>query len=151
WVGTFYTLLLPKAVRRGQATYFTPPYLAQGLVRTVCDAGFDLRKHTAIDPAAGGAAFLSTIAAQMRAAGATPPNIIKRIHGFEIDAGLAKLSEALIADRIGTVVPTGSIVPVRNSLKTRDKTTYDLVIANPPFGRIPLAELPRARWERVCY
>jgi adenine-specific DNA-methyltransferase len=151
WVGTFYTLLLPEAVRRAQATYFTPPYLAQGLVRILCDAGFDLRKHTAIDPAAGGAAFLSTIAAQMRAAGATPANIIKRIRGFEIDAGLAKLSEALIADQIDTIVSAGSIVSVRNSLRTQAKTTYDLVVANPPFGRVPLAELPRAQWERVCY
>lgn len=151
WVGTFYTLLLPEAVRRAQATYFTPPYLAQGLLKILCDAGFDLRKHTAIDPAAGGAAFLSTIAAEMRVAGSTPANITKRISGFEIDAGLARLSEALIADCIEATVSQGSIVSVRNSLKTRVRTTYDLVVANPPFGRIPLDELPRAQWERVCH
>lgn len=151
WVGTFYTLLLPEHVRRAQAAYFTPPYLAQGLIRIVCAAGFDLRKHTAIDPAAGGAAFLSTIAAEMRAAGATPASIAKRIRGFEIDAGLARLSESLIADRIDADVSSSSIVSVRNSLRTREKATYDLVLANPPFGRVPLSELPRAQWERVCH
>lgn len=151
WVGTFYTLLLPETIRREQAAYFTPPYLAQGLVRILCNAGFDLHKHTAIDPAAGGAAFLSIIAAQMSDAGATPGNIVKRIRGFEIDGGLAKLSEALIADRIGKDVAKGSVVSVRNSLKTREKKHYDLVIANPPFGRISPSESPRTQWERVCH
>lgn len=151
WVGTFYTLLLPETIRRNQATYFTPPYLAQGLVRLLCDEGFDLHKHAAIDPAAGGAAFLSTIAAQMSDVGATPANIVKRIRGFEIDGGLARLSEALIADRIGKDVAKGSVVSVRNSLKTRDTKRYDLVIANPPFGRISSSELRRTQWERVCH
>lgn len=151
WVGTFYTLLLPETIRREQAAYFTPPYLAQGLVRLLCDAGFDLRKHTAIDPAAGGAAFLSIIAAQMSDAGSTPASIVKRIRGFEIDGGLARLSEALIADRIGKDLAKGSVVSVRNSLKTREERQYDLVIANPPFGRVSPSELPRAQWERVCH
>jgi adenine-specific DNA-methyltransferase len=151
WVGTFYTLLLPEAVRREQAAYFTPPYLAQGLVSILCDAGFDLHKHTAIDPAAGGAAFLSTIAAKMRDVGSTPASIVKRIRGFEIDGGLARLSEELIADRVGEDLARGSIVSIRNSLKTREKKQYDLVIANPPFGRISPTELPRAQWERVCH
>lgn len=151
WVGTFYTLLLPQAVRRSQATYFTPPYLAHGLVKILCSAGFNLRQHTAIDPAAGGAAFLSTLSAQMREAGATSASIIKRIRGFEIDPGLARLSEALIADRIDATVPDGSVVSIRNSLKMRDGAQYDLVIANPPFGRISPTELPPAKWERVCY
>lgn len=151
WVGTFYTLLLPETIRREQATYFTPPYLAQELVRILCDAGFELHRHTAIDPAAGGAAFLSLIAAQMSDAGSTPASIVKRIRGSEIDGGLARLSEALIADRIGKDVAKGSIVSVRNSLKTREKEQYDLVIANPPFGRISPSELPRTQWQRVCH
>lgn len=53
WIGTFYTLLLPHAVRRAQATYFTPPHLSQALLRLVRNAGFDPARHTAIDPAAG--------------------------------------------------------------------------------------------------
>jgi len=151
WIGTFYTLLLPETIRRDQAAYFTPPYLAQGLVQLLCDEGFNLHTHTAIDPAAGGAAFLSIIAAQMSNVGVTPEGIVKRIRGFEIDSGLARLSEALIADRIGKGVTKGSVVSVRNSLKTRDKKQYDLVIANPPFGRISSSELQRSQWERVCH
>jgi adenine-specific DNA-methyltransferase len=127
WVGTFYTLLLPATIRRDQAAYFTPPYLAQGLIRILCDAGFDLREHSAIDPAAGGAAFLSIIAAQMKDAGSTQSSIVKRIRGFEIDGGLARLSEALIANRIGKDVATGSVVSIRNSLRTGvEKSTISL-------------------------
>lgn len=151
WVGTFYTLLLPEPVRRERAAYFTPPYLAQGLIKILCDAGFDLRRHTAIDPAAGGAAFLSIIASQMKDSGSTPASIVSRLRGFEIDCGLARLSEALIADRIGKDVAKGAVVAVRNSLRTREKKRYDLVIANPPFGRISPSELSRTQWERVCH
>lgn len=57
WIGTFYTLLLPASLRRTQATYFTPPHLSTALVRLVRQHGFDPLRHTAIDPAAGGAAF----------------------------------------------------------------------------------------------
>ena len=81
WIGTFYTLLLSATVRRAQAAYFTPPHLSQALLRLVRNEGFDPRQHSAIDPAAGGAAFLSTLAAEMRASGAEPKDIVGRLRG----------------------------------------------------------------------
>ena len=152
WIGTFYTLLLPLAVRRAQAAYFTPPHLAQALLGLVRDSGFDPLHHTAIDPAAGGAAFLSTLAAEMREAGATPSRIFSRLHGMEIDRGLARLSEALIAARVGkSVQKKGSLVVVKDALRTKLVATYDLVIANPPYGRISPTDLSTDKWRDVCH
>lgn len=71
WVGVFYTLLLSAQRRRDHAAYFTPPYLATAVLDLASEAGFDLASHNALDPAAGGAAFLSTIAARMASASAT--------------------------------------------------------------------------------
>ena len=65
WVGVFYTLLLPAERRREQATYFTPPYLAGAVLDLAVEYGFDLATGTVLDPAAGGAAFLSMIGARM--------------------------------------------------------------------------------------
>lgn len=151
WIGTFYTLLLAVAVRRAQAAYFTPPLLSQALLRLVRNEGFDPFRHSAIDPAAGGAAFLSTIAGEMRASGACAESILDRLRGIEIDSGLARLSEALIADRIAHPVSKGSLVAVRDSLRVNFSETYDLVIANPPYGRVSSTELLDDNWQKVCH
>lgn len=150
WIGTFYTLLLCAEDRRKQAAYFTPPHLARGVIALAQKAGFDLRKHHVIDPAAGGAAFLSMIAGQMRAAHAPSADIAVRLSGMEIDSGLARLGEALIGHRLSKTIETGSIINHRDSLSLRSSKQYDLVIANPPYGRV-LDEPVGNRWKHVCH
>jgi adenine-specific DNA-methyltransferase len=151
WIGTFYTLLLHPTVRRAQATYFTPPHLSKALLRLVRNEGFDLLRHNAIDPAAGGAAFLSTLAAEMSVSGAKPKDIVRRLHGVEIDHGLARLSEQLVSARIGYTIKRGSLVTIKDALRARLSDTYDLVIANPPFGRVFPAEMRDNTWQDVCH
>lgn len=151
WIGTLYTLLLPTKLRRSQAAFFTPPHLARGLLELVQRQGFDLQRHTAVDPAAGGASFLSTIAGAMLKADVSAGDILKRLHGYEIDSNLARLSEALVADCISSSVRNSQLVDVTNSLLLKPKQKYDLVIANPPYGRISAADLPNNQWERVCH
>ncbi|MDX2275449.1 MAG: N-6 DNA methylase [Hyphomonadaceae bacterium] len=150
WIGTFYTLLLSADDRRKQATYFTPPHLAHGVIALAQQAGFDLRKHSVIDPAAGGAAFLSMIAGQMRAARASSGDIATRLAGMEIDSGLARLAEALIGRRLSMSVDSGSIISHRDSLSLRAPSQHDLVIANPPYGRL-LDDPSGHRWKQVCH
>jgi adenine-specific DNA-methyltransferase len=151
WIGNFYALLLPLPQRRAQAAYFTPPHLSQAVVSLVCKQGFDLHHHTAIDPAAGGAAFLSTLATEMRKHKVAASTIVKRLHGIEIDSGLARLSETLIANRIGVTLENGSIVTVGNSLTMRTPDRFDLVLANPPYGRISRTDIHRRTWDEVCH
>lgn len=151
WIGTFYTLLLPAAQRRAQAAYFTPPQLALDVISLVREHGFDPLHHTVIDPSAGGAAFLSTLAGEMRQLGASANSIVKRLHGIEIDTGLARLSEALVASRLGMAVEPRSISAKGNALAMRTHAQYDLVIANPPYGRISLPDLRGRAWQNVCH
>jgi adenine-specific DNA-methyltransferase len=92
WIGTLYTLLLPPKTRRDQATYFTPPHLAEAIINLAIEAGFDIEGHRALDPAAGGAAFLSTLAARKLALGVPAANAARGLRGIEIDAGLAEIS-----------------------------------------------------------
>ncbi|MEE4208029.1 MAG: N-6 DNA methylase [Parvularcula sp.] len=118
WVGTFYTLLLDPAVRKEQATYFTPPNLAEVVLDLALEAGFDLEKDDVLDPAAGGAAFLSTIAGRAKEEGIKPTEASYRFNGIEIDRGLAALSRALIADRLGAKTRRGMIIS-GDALKTK--------------------------------
>lgn len=157
WVGTFYTLLLTLDQRRAQAAYFTPPYLAEAVIDLALDAGFNLAKDDVLDPAAGGAAFLSTIAARMQGVGLEADDIVYRLNGIEIDSGLAEISEALIRRRISSSlygnVSSGCsrrMIATGDALQTNPLAAYNLVIANPPYGRVTEADLPDDTWRAIA-
>lgn len=151
WVGVFYTLLLAAEVRRDQAAYFTPPYLAKAVLDLAVEYGFDLNEGVVLDPAAGGAAFLSTIAARMMVAGSQPDHVAGRLRGVDIDAGLAQISRSLIADRLGTIGVSTIDIQVSNALRHPWKPEFDLVVANPPYGRITSAVLTDDHWKKVAH
>jgi adenine-specific DNA-methyltransferase len=150
WIASLYALLMPKALRRRLAAYFTPPHLAHYAIDVLIEAGIKPGQHRILDPASGGAAFLvplaARIAAQGRQRGARAKTILHSIndtlHGVEIDAGLAKLSQALLADLLDTEIETSGVeldglVDRANTLALeRPETLYDAIIGNPPYGRI---------------
>ncbi|MEL6964319.1 MAG: N-6 DNA methylase, partial [Pseudomonadota bacterium] len=150
WIGTLYTLLLPAKVRRSQATYFTPPAVADAVVDLAIKAGFDLATDTVLDPAAGGAAFLSTLAGRMAAAGLNKEEAACRLDGIEIDEGLATLSSYLITERLGSA-PSRTLIITGDALAVSMPDKYRLVIANPPYGRIGFSEMRGKAWSNVAH
>lgn len=150
WIGTLYTLMLPTKVRRSQATYFTPPSVADSVVDLAIDAGFDLANDDVLDPAAGGAAFLSTLAGRMTSAGLPAREVAYRLNGIEIDDGLATLSRRLIAERLGGPLPRDVII-TGDALRVAIPASYGLVIANPPYGRMSMEDVRGRAWRRVAH
>jgi adenine-specific DNA-methyltransferase len=150
WIGTLYTLLLSPTLRREQAAYFTPPHLADAIIDLAIDAGFDPTNHKVLDPAAGGAAFLSTIVGRRLDLGLSRAGAIKGLHGFEIDPGLAQISIGLIADRVRYSF-SRQIVKVCDALTADYQPDYDLVIANPPYGRIKPGDVDEKYWGNVAH
>lgn len=150
WIASLYALLMPKARRKRLAAYFTPPHLARHAVRVMMDAGIRPGHHRILDPASGGAAFLVPLAAQIAEAGhkrgarakTILQDIEKSLHGVEIDADLASLSHALLADLLhGEIENSGialdGLVQNADTLRLeRPADLYDAVIGNPPYGRI---------------
>lgn len=150
WVASLYALLMPKVRRRKLAAYFTPPHLAHYAIDALIEAGIKPGHHRILDPASGGAAFLIPLAAriamQARSRRSTAKTIMQSIndtlHGVEIDAGLAKLSQALLIDLLDAEIETAGIelnglVDRANTLELAGpRTLYDAVIGNPPYGRI---------------
>lgn len=142
--------MLSEKDRKQQAAYFTPPNVAEAVVDLAVDAGFDPLKHRVLDPAAGGAAFLSTIAGRKLRLGLQANKAVAGLRGFEIDPGLVRVSLGLIADRVkGTV--SSKLIEVKDSLCASTRATYDLVIANPPYGRITPPDLANTRWENFAH
>jgi adenine-specific DNA-methyltransferase len=139
WVSTFYTLLMSTSLRREKATYFTPPPIVRHLIGQAEKAGLDLKTARVIDPAAGGAAFVSSLAGRMTELGCSVEDIRSRISGIEIDRHLAVLGEALVCDRLGEKYAndgTTKLVRMGDSLTVDEAASYDAVFVNPPYGRI---------------
>jgi adenine-specific DNA-methyltransferase len=150
WIASLYALLMPKARRRRLAAYFTPPHLARHAIDVLIEAGIKPGQHRILDPASGGAAFLvplaARIAAQGRRRGSRAKTILQSIndtlHGVEIDAGLAKLSQALLTDLFDAEIETSGVeldglVDRANTLGLEHpESLYDAIIGNPPYGRI---------------
>ncbi len=174
-VGTLYTSLLPETYRSSYGAYYTPPALVRRLLENVSALGFDWSQGTILDPACGGAAFLAPIATAiircLRADG-RPDSVIldhlaRRLRGVEIDPFAAWLSMALVDL---AVVRAGvrsdwklpDLVTVGDALECcgggrRDlfglgrRHRFDLVVGNPPYGRISLPARLRTKYARSLY
>lgn len=150
WIGTFYTLLMDPEARHKQAAYFTPPPLAKLLISLVEAQGCDLSRASVFDPAAGGAAFLSTVAARMAELGRKPDACAAALSGLEVDGDLAALARELISQRLGDrAFPDAQLVNA-NALTTPVTRLHDLVLVNPPFGRRMGADLEGVDWSAVA-
>jgi adenine-specific DNA-methyltransferase len=162
-IGLTYTALLPAEHRARHGIYYTPPALAARLIEQATDAGVDWTHCRVLDPACGGGAFLAPVARRIAAAlpdcepGILVRNIAARLRGYEIDPFAAWLSQVTLeAILLPAIQGSGQRLPllVRVCDSLRDTSTreqFDLVIGNPPYGRVTLDERDRAIYKRSLY
>lgn len=162
---TLYTLALPDDLRAGNGMFFTPPALVDRLLDMVESAGGDWAQHTVIDPAAGGGAFITSVAVRMaaalQAAGAAPLEVVEHItshlSGIEIDPFSGWMADVFLNVALWELcVEAGQAIPplvtpgdsLRHDFGNR---RYDIVIGNPPYGRVTLEPELRKRYARSLY
>jgi len=161
-VTSLYAALLPKRYRSAAGAFYTPPCLAARLLDQAEEAGLNWATATVLDPAAGAGVFLAHAAVRMiRALGDCEPRLVlrhvaNRLRGLELDpnaAALAQVSlEVVLADNLrsaGEGAP--SFIEVCDTLGKPAKATFDLVVGNPPYGRVRLSEDARKRYARSLY
>lgn len=163
FLGELYTSLLPARRRSEFGVFFTPPALARRLLVLAEQSGVDWRTATVLDPACGGGAFLAPVAQRIAGTfeGAKPRAVVheiaRRVRGFEVDPFSAWMSqvllEAMLIDtcrRARERLP--NVVSVCDALRN-DSTEppADLVIGNPPYGRMSLSAHLRAKYARCLY
>ncbi|HEY0832708.1 MAG TPA: Eco57I restriction-modification methylase domain-containing protein [Azospirillum sp.] len=167
FIGATYTVMLPENYRGEFGVFYTPPALTERLLDQAAAAGVDWRTARVLDPACGGGAFLAPVAVRMAAAlkGAPADDMLAHLEshlsGIDIDALGAWMSQMFVeAAVLDTVRAAGRrlarLVEVRDSLaigdaEIADRGGYDLVIGNPPYGRVTLDKEVRARWARSLY
>jgi adenine-specific DNA-methyltransferase len=155
---------LPEAYRSNYGIFYTPPEIVEHLLAMAEEAGVSWNTCRVLDPACGGGAFLLPVALRMvRALEGTDPIFIlqqlgARLRGFDIDPFGSWLAQVMLemglqdlALRAGRPLPP--IIEIRNSLKVRreELSLYDLVIGNPPYGRVSLAPEDRNDFQRSVY
>lgn len=163
-VGQLYTLFLPETLRAKHGIFYTPPVLARRLIEKAGNAGTNWEKAQIIDPSCGGGAFLVPAAVQIIRAldGASPAmvarNLQTRLEGWEIGDFSSWLSRFFIEAAAAPITSkTGRFI--EPNIRTMDSlqcsenefTRFDLVIGNPPFGRMRLDTDTRARYSRSLY
>ena len=163
-IGLLYTAMMPDRMRAALGAYYTPPAVCEKLLDMAEDVGVDWSTARVLDPACGGGAFLAPVALRMADgvadrldAKASVQDIERRLAGFELDPFAAWVSEVcldvVLADRFGAAGGrVGSVVKVCDSLdEGAPGDGFDLVVGNPPYGRVKLSPHRREKFARSLF
>ena len=162
-IGMVYTGMMPDRLRAELGAYYTPPALCERLLDMATEAGVDWRSARILDPACGGGAFLAPVARRIMenlddcSAETVLENIQNRLCGFELDPFAAWLSQVFLDVTLGelyfeTGTRPGSLVLVLDTMEqSPGEEGFDLVVGNPPYGRVSLSPDLRNRFRRSLF
>ena len=161
-IGSIYTVMLPESMRSDMGAYYTPPPMVNRLLDLAEKAGTDFSICTAIDPACGGGAFLAPVALRMlnhskkKTAKDKLSDVAERLSGIELDPFAAWITQVLLeSSLLQLCVEAGmrfpQVVIVGDALHHDHIGKFDLVIGNPPYGRVKLDEIMREKYARSLY
>ena len=151
WLGSFYAIAVTLKKRKNLALYFTPPSLTHGLLNDLENAGVDFCSQKFMDPASGGAAFLTPIALRIRdklyAKNVNSKKLLKHIeshiYGADIEPALCELSKHFLRMAVYKEIVSSSYLPKFkvyncNSLTSKFDLPFDVdvVVCNPPYRKI---------------
>jgi adenine-specific DNA-methyltransferase len=146
--------------------YYTPPALTERLLDLVEEAGVDWGHGRVLDPACGGGAFLVPVAQRMLAhpkvAALTPRerlvHLERHLFGMEIDPFAAWMTRQflrVLAHDLSEGIRRPPDIPIldTDALKQveRAERHFDLVIGNPPYGRMALTPEQRLEFSRSLF
>lgn len=148
-ISTAYALLIGSERRKHLSAYFTPPALAHAAVHAAADLLSGPDSPRTLDPACGGGSFLGPmlrlLVARERDLGRSTDEACRRVlaglRGIEIDPDLARLSGLLLRERLreeyGYVQSERAATVVQgDSLSIRLDEVFDVVVGNPPYGKV---------------
>lgn len=161
-VGRTYAGMLPNEIRSKNGVFYTPPAVVVRLLASIEAAGVDWARVRVLDPACGGGAFLAPLARRMVASlkdadkRVVLRNLSTRLVGYEIDPFSAWMSAVFLDATLHELLgfsgdESFSPITVCDSLTRPESADYDLVVGNPPYGRVSLTVPMRAVYKRSLF
>ena len=165
-VSSLYTSLLPADVRSARGAFYTPPALAERLIDLATGEGIDWSAARALDPACGGGAFLVPLAHRIlsdyRVSCLDPEerlvHLEQRLSGIELDPFAAWMTRVFLqlAAYPASRDAGRPLVPPVETADALDRCAsladrFDLVIGNPPYGRVGLTAAQRQTFARSLF
>ncbi len=162
-IGEIYTALLPADFRAEHGVFYTPPALTHRLMHLASGAGVDWAQARVLDPGCGGGAFLTPVALKILSSldvkdpTAVLDHISTHVHGFELDRFSAWISQVVLESALievcrGAGKRLPGVITVCDALSRQpDREGFDLVIGNPPYGRLTLEPELRAHYQRSLH
>ncbi len=161
-IGSTYAGMLPEDYRSKHGVFYTPPTVVRRLLDLASAAGVDWERCRVLDPACGGGAFLGPVAQRMISSlkgcdrRVLLRNLTNRLVGFEIDAFAAWMSLIFLDATLNELVGFSGDdqlwpIHVCDSLTRHEPGDFDLVVGNPPYGRITLSPELRGVYKRSLF
>lgn len=161
-VGTLYTAMLPEKMRTKDGVFYTPLPYVKHLVEQSEKAGVNWASAKVFDPACGCGVFLIVVAQFMQTSMSNSSaeerltNIQQNLRGMELDPFSAWLTQTfmemlLLADCEAAQRRLHDFVVVADALTAVHAKDYDLVIGNPPYGKVTLDAAKRKRFARSLF
>lgn len=162
WLSSAYSIWVGADYRKQLAMFFTPPSLTKRLLDDLEQAGASFGSHSFFDPACGGAAFLAPIAQRMQAAlqaqRKTAGEIIRHVErylfGTDMDPMLCQMSNQFLRIVLADEIALSGIEPKFHVAKANSLSdisnlyaTLDVIVCNPPYRKMPAAEVAHYRKE----
>lgn len=160
WLATAYAMLVGDERRSERALFFTPPLLADRVIKRLVASGASLTQHHWHDPACGGAAFLVPIAQQMELALRSTQLLAKKrlshieahLSGNDLDPTLLEVSRAFLRMALSDLIVAADREPEFRLLKGDGLTSTqiealqpDVLACNPPYRKLKAAEVDKYR------
>jgi adenine-specific DNA-methyltransferase len=114
----YYTSITPQAKRKDLAQFFTPPEIAEFMVKWV----LDVRPRTILDPAAGTGIFVRKVS-DINQAGGKAPSVL----AMDVDPDILKVAKESLESCPNVQYK------VADFLKCRLQVPFDAVVCNPPY------------------
>jgi adenine-specific DNA-methyltransferase len=148
-IASAYSLLIGEKRRRELSAFFTPPMLSRAVLEASADILDRCEHPRVLDPACGGGSFLTPVVRHLIGKGVQRglpleqacEEALGNLHGIEIDSGLATLSQTLLRSSLArefgfTSKRRLTVVRCADALDETPGNEYDLVVGNPPYGKI---------------
>jgi len=161
-IGRVYAMMLPDDFRSQNGVYYTPPTVVTRLLDAVTEAGMDWNTGTILDPACGGGAFVGPALRRIipgirkSARRFILSQLRRRVRGLELDPFSAWMSTVFVDVTLHEELEIAAdddlcVIEVADSLQHIHADGYDLIIGNPPYGKVKLEASARQKFSRSLY